>query len=656
MIRRFLLSSVLAASIVSMNAQVDVIQMMDTLNIAATSIPTSIATTGRNVTVISAKEIQQLPVASIDGVLRYIPGVEVQMRNGFGAQGDISMRGSTFTQVLILVDGMRLNDPLTGHFNSNIPIPLSEIDRIEVLRGPAASMYGPDAVGGVIHILTKTFATSRDNKNKTAANLDVDYGQNNLVAGNIGFHLQKDKLKIGMSGMMNRTDGQSIPAQSFINGTDTTQLESFNNYFDNRTATLSFSVPMGNQWQLSLRSAFDYRDFSARYFYTSSVFDKSTETTSNMWLQTQARRVDDNNSTDINFAYKFNTDEFIFSPDFSSTNNHITQFYNFQVNHLHQINEDLDIKIGIQTDYRTIESNDRGNHEDIHLGIYGIGVYRPKKGLQLVASLRGDYDQNYNFEIVPQVNMSYRANKKINLRAAIGRSIRAADYTERYVSNNLENLTPGRSLGNPNLNAESSWSEEIGVDFYPIPELRFTATGFFRQSSNLIDYVSTIEDDIENNSNLVDSASYFYATNIASVMTAGLETELWYTRNISTQSNVSLGVGYTFLNTTNENDVISVYLSNHARHLFTANLLYSYENISFAINGLYKARNGRQAPAINSELATNYTVWNLRFGYQIAEQIGVNLFVHNLLNEQYADILGAKMPNRWIMGGIRWQL
>ena len=93
------------------------------------------------------------------------PGVEVQSRGGFGVQGDIVMRGSTFTQVLILVNGMRLNDPLTGHFNSYIPVSMADIERIEILRGAASAMYGPDAVGGVINIISKTFSRKTTDQN-----------------------------------------------------------------------------------------------------------------------------------------------------------------------------------------------------------------------------------------------------------------------------------------------------------------------------------------------------------------------------------------------------------------------------------------------------------------------------------------------------------
>lgn len=656
MIKNYLATLLLATISLFAEAQVNVDVLMDTLDIPATSIPATIATTGRNVSVVTGEQIQQLPATTIDDVLRYLPGIEVQARNGFGAQADISMRGSTFTQVLVLIDGMRLNDPLTAHFNANIPVAISEIERIEVLRGPAAAMYGPDAVGGVVHIITKTFANNANNNgNGFSADLSVDFGEENLLRSNGGIFYDNGKAKVGLSFLFNRSDGQTVDAQSFITDSgDTTNLEGYDNYFDVRTITLSGAVRLSDNWNAAARVAYDYRDFSARYFYTSSALDKSTEITSNLWAQTQFQHIGSNSATDINLAFKNNLDTFIYSPDFPSTNHHQTQFYNFQVNHLHRINENFDVKVGLQADYRSIESNDRGNHSDVHAGLYAIAISRPTEGLQVAASLRGDYDQNYDFELSPQLNATYNASPTLKLRAAVGRSIRAADYTERYISFNLENLGAGRNLGNPDLLAERSWSEEIGMDWSPIKEWRFTATGFLRQGNNLIDYVITNENDIIYNENLRDSADYFLATNIANVQTAGFELESWYSRKLG-NANLFWGVGYTYLNTTNENDVISTYLSNHARHLFNTQLIMQYGIMDIAINGLYKARTGRTAAAINTNLSESYSVWNARVSVQILPNLGINFMVQNIFDEQYADILGAKMPSRWLMAGARWR-
>lgn len=618
---------------------------IDTIEVVTTQIPLKIRETGRNITVLKGKDIQQMSFTSLDDLFQYIPGIEVQMRNAFGAQGDISMRGATFTQVLILMDGMKLNDPLTGHFNSYLPVSPAEIERIEVLRGAAAAMYGADAVGGVINIITKGFSR-QEGSNLSGS---INYGQHGLIAAQQGFSMKKDKLYVGGGFSMNQSDGELISEKVL----DNTTLDEYHNYFDIKTTGLTVGYDMNEDWSIRLRTAYDYRDFNARYFYTTSTFDKSTETTRNWWNQLQILKIGQQSSTDINVAYKYNTDEFIFSPDFPSTNNHISQYFNFQVNHLQQIDEQISLKFGIQADRRSIESNDRGTHQDWHTGIYAMGVYRPTHQLNLTASLRLDYDENYRTEFSPQLNISYLL-PKVTLRASAGRSIRAADYTERYVSNNLQDLTPNRSLGNPDLMAENSWSEEIGFDYNLTRNWLLKGTAFFRQSTNLIDYVNTNENDIPSNvGSLIDSASYFFAKNITDIRTAGVEIESWLNYSIN-NTNIQWSLGYTYLNTSNEEEVVSVYISSHAGHLLTSNAIIKAGKFNMGLNGLYKIRDERAATAINTTLSESYTVWNLRLGYQIVENFGLNVNIHNLFDAEYQNILGAPMPSRWLMGGLRF--
>ena len=126
----------------------------DSIVVTATRLAEEARLSGRRVTVWTASDLQRLPVTSYDELLRTVAGLEVQSRGGFGVQSDLTMRGSTFNGVLVLLDGARLNDPMTGHFLADFPVPLAEIARIEVLRGPAAAMYGPDAIGGVVQLFT----------------------------------------------------------------------------------------------------------------------------------------------------------------------------------------------------------------------------------------------------------------------------------------------------------------------------------------------------------------------------------------------------------------------------------------------------------------------------------------------------------------------
>jgi vitamin B12 transporter len=123
---------------------------------------------GRNIIAIKGEYFSKLPIHSVDELLRYLPGIEVQQRGPQGSQSDIVIRGGTFQQVLVIIDGVKLNDPLTGHFSMYVPVHPSEIEKIEILKGAASAIWGSEAVGGVVNIITKTFTTGK-NKNEIKA-------------------------------------------------------------------------------------------------------------------------------------------------------------------------------------------------------------------------------------------------------------------------------------------------------------------------------------------------------------------------------------------------------------------------------------------------------------------------------------------------------
>ena len=624
---------------------------LDTILVTTLKAPLKISETGRNITVLTAKQIEEIPATSLDEILQTVAGVEVQSRGGFGVQADITLRGSTFTQVLILVDGIKINDPLTGHFNGYIPVTLGEIERIEILRGTASALYGTNAVGGVINIITNTFSNTTEGIHHSG---NLYYGSHNLVSGHQGFSVKKGAATFGGGFSMNQSEGEYF--QEKIIDTTTT-LDAYNNFFDIKTAGVSFAYQFKNNVCFRARSAYDFRDFDARYFYTNSTFDKSEETVTEWLNYFQIEKINNSSSTDFNTSFKYNTDKFVFSPDFPSTNNHVSQLLSFSLNHLQVLNDNILLKAGSQVDQRKIESNDRGNHDDFHFGAYAMGVYQ-KNGLHLSVSFRGDYDANYDFEFSPQLNVSYVLPSFV-FRGSVGRSIRAADYTERYVSNNLKDLTPGRSLGNPNLLAERGWSQEIGMDYRASKNWQLKTTVFSRQSTNLIDFVSTDQTEIGSVSDigtLQENANYFFAKNITDVKTVGLEAESNLIYRFGKNSKFQWNLGYTFLSTSNDEQVISVYISSHAKHVLTSKFNINLNRVDLGIVGLYKQRTALIASNIDSELSREYIIWNAHIGFRITENFGLNFQTQNVFNEQYQNILGARMPSRWLMGGVKWKL
>jgi len=619
---------------------------LDTLLVQTTRIPLKASETGRSISILTKEQIQQLPATTFYELLQTICGLEVQSRGGFGVQGDIVMRGSTFSQVLVLIDGMKINDPLTGHFNCYVPVSNMEIERIEILKGAGASMYGPDAVGGVINIITKGFDSL---KNGTTSSGSINYGYNNLVSSTASVFHKSNKFYVGLGASINQSLGDSILPVA-VN--DSTTLEGYRNYFDINNISLSAGFKINNLWELKVRSSILSSDFNARYFYTSYLSDKSTEITSNWFNRVQLQRKTSTGSLlDINASYKRSSDEFLYTPT-SDPNVHKMDYVNFTINNSNEINEKLIVKSGIQADLRKIESNDRGNHSDYHFGAYLMGVYK-SNNLVLTTIAREDYDENYGFEFCPQINAAYNL-PNLALRASAGRSIRAADYTERY-NNNIALKTYIR-LGNPNLSAERGWSEEIGINYSPFKNTLLKATIFSRQSSNIIDYILTNESDIDSNIGvLVPGANYTFAKNIKEVNVNGFELEL--NTNIFLENNNSLNcqMGYTFTEITN--DTLGIYLSSFAKHLINAQLILNYNSFKFSISGLYKERTAQAAESISSELQSSYGLLNARVGYGLMDnKLFLNVQILNLLDKEYQNILGAKMPGRWLMGGISWNV
>src|SRR5690242_15475133 len=129
-----------------------------TVVVTAAATPVELGTVTRTMSIITRDQIAALPVQSIADVLRLASPIDVRARGDHGVQTDFSVRGAGFGQMLVLVDGVRLNDAQSGHHNGDIPVPLDAVERIEILYGPGSSLFGADAFGGTINVITRTAA------------------------------------------------------------------------------------------------------------------------------------------------------------------------------------------------------------------------------------------------------------------------------------------------------------------------------------------------------------------------------------------------------------------------------------------------------------------------------------------------------------------
>ncbi len=605
---------------------------------------------GRYVTVVPGSTLSRYPVASLDDLLRLLPNIEMQSRGNFGTQADITLRGSTFNQVLILLDGMRLNDPLTGHFGGYFPITPAEIEQIEVVRGPGAALYGPDAVGGFVNIVTKTFAaTHRPDAVELAGTfLAGEYG---LKSTNAGFYGQDKGLRLAGGILNNTASGQLLDLPG-----------GGRNDFKLNTYSLSGAYQVTDKLSAAARASFDRRDYNAQNFYTTNVGDRARETTSRDWYQGQLRyEWSERARTELSIVGTASTDLYVYTPT-SAASDHLMHYLNVQGQHQLQLSPKVRATLGGQADRRAVQSNDRGDHAVWHAGAFAVAALAPTAGLSITAALRLDHDQNYGTEVVPQLNASQQVSEKLTVRGAVGRGIRAPNFTEQYNSAIRPGVVPsGFNVGNPGLSAERTWNYEAGLDYQPGRALTVRGTYFNRYGRNLIDYVGASgSQSIETTGyrNLNPNATYRLAQNLFAVRTQGIETELTSRAQLAPSLRLDGSVGYTWVHLDVAGDVQSQYLSNVARHLVSGNVSLVHPRFTLSVGGLYKVRAGQQTvPSASTnfaELTPSYAVFNARLDLAVLpERVWLVGQAQNLFNAHYSDLLGAQMPTRWLMAGVR---
>lgn len=635
--------------LVSSGLQAQLSTSSDDIVISASRIKTAKTASAKSTIIITAEEIGSAPVSSVDELLRLYAGVNVNQRGGFGVQSDVGIRGSTFAQVLWMLDGMRLNDPLTAHFNSYIPVTLSEIHHIEVIRGPGALSFGPDAVGGVIHIFTKSYM-HRSGETDHALHAEAGMGSYGYQVSELGIQAHSASSGISISGRRQMAAGEERANPNAL--VSSSAPPTYRNDFDLNTISASAYHHFSDSTKLFVRGGYDHRDFDAKYFYTGSTSDESRETTKSTWVQALLRKEGEAQSRSIGIAYRRTGDEFTFNPALAA-NEHTTQqvqaFYDYGL----RVSDSIKFVTGLQYLYRGIESTDRGAHDNFNVAAYTM-IHGSASRWRYTAGLRFEYFSITSaYQAVPQLGLSWLGDR-VTWRSLIGRAYRAPDFTENYVSNAIPRLTAGRNLGNPDLRPESSWSIDLGMDYNISSNWKLESTLFYRTSTSLIDYVLTNSSDITNADNTLINTDYLYASNINAADTYGIENNLSAGATLSDKSSIRGYLGLTYLRTTISEDIVSKYISNHPDLITNLMVEYTVGKWSLASTSIMISRDEDLAPEIGGRVAPNYFVQNLRASYQIG---GASIYLEcrNLTDTQYQEILGTEMPSRWILGGVRYQ-
>jgi outer membrane cobalamin receptor len=572
--------------------------VLDTLQVQVTSRASpGLPVLTRSVQLLGRSEIEALPVRTISGLLEWATSVEVQARSP--AQSDLGIRGAGFEQVLVLVNGVRMSDPQTGHFDLDLAVPLDNVDRVEVLRGPASALYGADAVGGVVNIVTTEGSDGWRGRVEGGSWGSARASGSGSFRGDGGGTVQ-------LGGEASRGDGHR-------SGTD----------FETYLLNLSGGHPLG-LGQISADLGFAQRHFGAEDFYAPyPSFEKTRSYTSALrWTRPTRSQT----QLEVGASYRRHEDEFTLIRDRPEV--YQNQHTSSQVGGEMLVRgggwKGIEFALGGEVNQDILRSNSLGDRDETRGAIFGEAVAGGKGTGVLSLGVRQDWHQGFGGFFSPSLSGSLRVSPTFRVRSAFGRSFRAPTWTERYYQDPV-------NVGNEDLTPEKAWSGELGLDVNVDFGLTLAITGFYRSAEDLIDWAKSGEGGAE---------APWETRNVESATFTGLEGDLSFSGPLET--NWTLG---------------GMFLSVDSEEAPGFTSKYALRPIEEQLNlGVGRVFGGGFSLGVNVQRAKRdgedaYTRLDLRAGLRMGST-RLYLDANNLLDEEYPDITGSLAPGRALYVGL----
>ena len=608
----------------------------------------------RLITQVSQAEIEALPIQTVADILQYLPGVDVRTRGANGAQADISMRGGTFDQVLVLLNGVPLSDFHTGHYALNIPVSTEMIERVEVLQGTSANLHG--AFSGAINMVTKQ-AVSRQ---PSDVRLKLTAGMNGLVNPEVAASIQKDEALFNLSAEYSRAEGYYAPRPTEKEATAcrNSDFQLANIYFQTRWRGLD--VQAGAQWKdagLGMGYGFGSQDqfdatrtafASGRYEHRWGAWrlDAQAAYRANYdryeWHRGQ--RLYGNfhfaqtasAALSAHYASKIGTTSFGVSV--RNENMHSTNLGD-TINPDGQVPNVADFPLA---DVRVLDLVKGGNR--FHTNYYAEQTFY-YAGLSASIGINGTYNTQFGHHLGGGANIGYEFKKAGTIYVNANRSLRMPTFTDLYYN-------AGNQLGNRNLKPEEAWLLSIGYKGNLSPTLSSREGGrfswavdwYYRWGKNIIDWVYVP----------TDTKRPFHAENQQQVNATGLELSLAYRLNEWLRC-VSVDYAYTYLDLDLKEagsrylDYLSHKLAIHLEHGI-------YKGLGASWTVRFQKREGQYNNA-EGEVADYQPVWLLDGSvYWQNKYLRVSADCTNMTNSRYYDYGGILQPGAWAKVSIKAKL
>ncbi len=457
----------------------------ETLVVLGSSVPVPLAESPASVVALPVQR-QILTLESAQDLLRQDSSVFLEERGAGGGQADIVLRGGTFEQALVLLNGFRINDSQSAHHDLDLPIPLDALDSIEVLHGAGSTLYGADALSGVVDFLT--VAPSETSLRLSAGAGSFGENEESLLGS-----LARKQWSSRLTAERNFSTGflaEPGYSGSFVPCTTGQMYGDCQDDRDYRNEDAS-----SENWISSRLGATDLlfaasdRAFGANQFYGPY----------NSWERTKgwfaSGRQELGSRTEAAFGYRRHTDDFVLlrNDPGAYENNHIDGSWQASLRRNVPFAHSSVLLLGLESDGDSIRSyNLSGGAITYALGIHARNRGAGYADLDLrPAKSRWNLSVGAREELLsggpqavfsPHLAGSLRLTNQLKLRAGGGYGFRLPTYTDLYYSDPA-------TIGNANLKPESAWSGEGGADWAPMRRLTLSATGFYNRQHDTIDYV-----------------------------------------------------------------------------------------------------------------------------------------------------------------------
>ncbi|MBM3737015.1 MAG: TonB-dependent receptor [Acidobacteria bacterium] len=514
--------------------------------------------------------------------------VDLRQRGSHNIQTDVSIRGSTFGQTLVLIDGMRMNDVQSGHHNLDLPLAMESIESVEILKGSGSTLYGSDAVGGVIHFITRP---------PEASEFRVRTG-----IGNFGVNQQR------VSG-------------AYVRGALSQQLAAtrdFSTGFIPNRDYRNLALTSGTQFKgTSVLLGHSDKPFGAEQYYGNFNSWERTKT----WFATARQRIGER--TTVSTAFRRHTDLFVLFRDRPQvfTNRHAAKSWQASFRRWEDLGHGMRLHYGAEGLHDTIASTNLGNHSRARAAAYAALDARALRRYSFSVGVREELLGSADSQVSPTAAVGAWITGNLKLRASLSRAFRLPTFTDLYYRDPA-------NQGSADLRPERAWSYEGGLDWNAGGRLRGSVTVFQRRERDGIDYVRRSPTEI------------WRATNFQSIRFTGVEASAV----ARVRGKHLLDLSYTGL-TGFQNQlagIFSRYTFNYASSLGVA----SWQT---ALGGdvVLRARLG----AVQRFARDPYAVLDI-YAARTRGRWHPFVHLTNLSDSVYQEIFGVRMPGRAAVAGV----